>query len=628
MLLGSINQIVGDSRRIYVNYFNWLANGETLTNLTVTVDAGTATISDTNLTPDKMAANFLLNGGTLGDAFNLILNATTSNGQVRNDTIQVLVETNGGSVVLSQNQALMLSIVGPTGPTGVTGTTGPLGTGPTGPAGSATLTGATGPTGTQGPAGPTGSTGPSGPAGSDGLTGPSGAVGQTGPTGSTGVGVTGPTGNTGAQGSQGAASTVTGPTGNTGAQGNAGADSTVTGPTGAQGSQGAASTVTGPTGNTGAQGSQGAASTVTGPTGPTGAQGSQGAASTVTGPTGNTGAQGNAGADSTVTGPTGPTGNTGAQGSQGAASTVTGPTGPTGQSSVLSAMPYGLATGPTFSIPITTTEQMLGFGTGPTGTFAYVPTSTGLLDVSAIFSMGTSAVADFDAKLRGGTGTAPSVTKGATGAVLSEAVCSITTITKMTDFSLNGLMKAPVGITCWFDIGLKSSVAATAYVGGTGATAGVRPAYFNVVELGGVAGATGPTGITGPTGATGPAGTASNTGATGPAGSTLLTPNIQNGPYTFALTDAGNMVVHQSADTTARTYTIPANSVVAFPVGSTISIMNEQGAGVITLAINSDTLYFGGLTNTTGSRTITAVASVTLVKVEATVWIVSGAGLS
>src|SRR5208282_5823159 len=213
MLLGTIIQQVESSIQHSIEYRQWLARGETLASVTFTVDAGTATISNVSYSPTKTEVDFFLNDGTLGDQFNVIACATTSFGQVRYDQIQVYIETNGGAVVLSSNQALMLSILGPTGPTGSltgpSGPTGPVGTGPTGPLG-------TGPTGSQGAA-------------------------------ST---VTGPTGYTGLQG---AASTVTGPTGPLG-----------TGPTG---SQGAASTVTGPTGYTGLQG---AASTVTGPTGPLG----------------------------------------------------------------------------------------------------------------------------------------------------------------------------------------------------------------------------------------------------------------------------------------------------------------------------------------------------------------------
>ena len=272
MLLGTIIQQVESSIQHAIDYSFWLQKGETLANVTFTVDAGTATVSNVSYTPDRTEVRFFLDGGSFGDQFNIIAEATTSFGQVRYDHIQVYVETNGGSVVLAGNNALMLSIVGPTGPTGTltgpSGPTGSVGTGPTGPGGPSV----TGPTGFQGSTGNTGSTGsggqtgPTGPTGVGGAQGISGATGPTGPTGPTGItGTGGPTGSAGTTGSQG----VQGIPGFTGS----------IGPTGYTGQQGAASTVTGPTGYTGLQG---AASTVTGPTGPTGA----------TGPTGYTGATG------------------------------------------------------------------------------------------------------------------------------------------------------------------------------------------------------------------------------------------------------------------------------------------------------------------------------------------------
>lgn len=296
MLLGRAKQIVGQRLLVPVNYSDWLAPGEIVTSIVCTVDQGEATVDSETILPDAKRISFILDGGVLGDQFNVIIEANTSHGQRRYDTIQFFVQTNGGPTVTSQDGQLLLSIIGPPGPTG------PSFTGPTGPpalVGFTGPTGALGPTGSDGPTGPTGYTGPGG----DGSIGPTGATGfgATGPTGS--VGGTGPTGSTGPAG----AAAATGATGNTGPAGVAGP----TGPTGAQGAAGGQG-VTGPTGSVGATGAQGSASTVTGPTGPAGTAG-------VTGPTGAQGAGGSQG----PTGPTGSAGPTGAQGTQG----VTGPTG-------------------------------------------------------------------------------------------------------------------------------------------------------------------------------------------------------------------------------------------------------------------------------------------------------------
>lgn len=93
--------------------------------------------------------------------------------------------------------------------------------------------------------------------------------------------------------------------------------------------------------------------------------------------------------------------------------------------------------------------------------------------------------------------------------------------------------------------------------------------------------------------------------------------------YTLAMGDAGKHYYHVSA--TPHTLTIPANSSVAFPIGTVIAIVNENGAGAITLAITSDTLRWG---SSTGSRTIAADGTATLIKVTSTVWRLTGDGIT
>lgn len=96
---------------------------------------------------------------------------------------------------------------------------------------------------------------------------------------------------------------------------------------------------------------------------------------------------------------------------------------------------------------------------------------------------------------------------------------------------------------------------------------------------------------------------------------------------TFALTDGGGHVYHPSADTSARTWTIPANSSVAFPIGTAITIINDSSAGALTIAITSDTLVQAG-TGSTGSRTLAANGDATLLKIGATRWRINGTGLT
>ena len=136
-------------------------------------------------------------------------------------------------------------------------------------------------------------------------------------------------------------------------------------------------------------------------------------------------------------------------------------------------------------------------------------------------------------------------------------------------------------------------------------------------------------GVTGPTGVTGPPGSGGSVGATGPTGTMIdINKNAQSTAYTTVLSDDGKMIVHPSADTTARTFTIDSNANVAYPIGAVLTFVNESGAGVLTIAITSDTLYFAGAASSTGSRTLTAVGIASAVKVETTTWIINGTGLS
>lgn len=97
--------------------------------------------------------------------------------------------------------------------------------------------------------------------------------------------------------------------------------------------------------------------------------------------------------------------------------------------------------------------------------------------------------------------------------------------------------------------------------------------------------------------------------------------------YAPVLSDAGKHLLHPAADVTARVVTIPANAAVAFPVGTAFTIVNQNGAGVLTIAITSDTQRLAG-TGATGSRTLAANGIATWLKIAATEWICSGTGLT
>lgn len=101
--------------------------------------------------------------------------------------------------------------------------------------------------------------------------------------------------------------------------------------------------------------------------------------------------------------------------------------------------------------------------------------------------------------------------------------------------------------------------------------------------------------------------------------------NSQSAAYTLVASDAGKSIVHPISDNNARTYTIPANSSVAFPVGTTITFVNL--ANTVTIAITTDTMYLAGA-GSTGSRTLAAYGIATAIKVTSTSWIISGNGLT
>lgn len=104
-----------------------------------------------------------------------------------------------------------------------------------------------------------------------------------------------------------------------------------------------------------------------------------------------------------------------------------------------------------------------------------------------------------------------------------------------------------------------------------------------------------------------------------------LPQNAQSVAYTLVLSDSGKSVVHPITDNNARTFTIPANGTVAYPVGTAITFINM--INTLTIAITTDTMYLAGA-GTTGSRTLAAYGVATAIKVTSTSWIVSGNGLT
>jgi hypothetical protein len=102
--------------------------------------------------------------------------------------------------------------------------------------------------------------------------------------------------------------------------------------------------------------------------------------------------------------------------------------------------------------------------------------------------------------------------------------------------------------------------------------------------------------------------------------------NSQSAAYTLVLADAGKHILHPSTDANARTFTIPANSSVAYPIGTAITFVNMTSQ-VVTIAITSDTLTLSPA-GTSGSRSLAQYGSATALKIESTQWLISGSGLT
>jgi hypothetical protein len=101
--------------------------------------------------------------------------------------------------------------------------------------------------------------------------------------------------------------------------------------------------------------------------------------------------------------------------------------------------------------------------------------------------------------------------------------------------------------------------------------------------------------------------------------------NSQNGNYNIVIGDAGKHIYHPAGQA-AATYTIPANSNVAFTTGTAITIVNGS-ANNVSIAVTTDTMTLANSANT-ATRILTANGVATCVKVTSTSWIISGAGLS
>ena len=100
--------------------------------------------------------------------------------------------------------------------------------------------------------------------------------------------------------------------------------------------------------------------------------------------------------------------------------------------------------------------------------------------------------------------------------------------------------------------------------------------------------------------------------------------NSNSAAYTAVLADSGKVIFHPSTDANARTFTIPANSSVAYALGTAITFINMTSQ-VVTIAITTDTMYLSSA-GTTGSRSLAQYGSATAIKMTSTTWLISCSG--
>lgn len=102
--------------------------------------------------------------------------------------------------------------------------------------------------------------------------------------------------------------------------------------------------------------------------------------------------------------------------------------------------------------------------------------------------------------------------------------------------------------------------------------------------------------------------------------------NSQSSNYTTVAADAGKHLLHPSGGGSGDTFTIDSNANVAYEIGTAITFVNLD-SNAVSIAITSDTLRWAG-TASTGTRQLAQYGMATAMKVDSTVWLISGSGLS
>jgi hypothetical protein len=229
---------------------------------------------------------------------------------------------------------------------------------------------------------------------------------------------------------------------------------------------------------------------------------------------------------------------------------------------------------------------------------------------AAVFTADPSLLVDLASEV---TGTLP-IANGGTNST-STTYCSLTAnVTGTLPVSNGG-----TGIT-----GLGSGVATFL---GTPSSANLATAVTDETGSGALAFATSPTLVT-PVLGTPASGNLQSCTADGTdeVGFKNIPQNSKSADYTLVLADSGKHIFHPSSDASIRTYTIPANASVNYPIGTAVVFVNMTSQ-VVSIAITSDTMYLAK-DGTTGTRSLAQYGSATALKMTATTWLISGSALT
>jgi hypothetical protein len=100
--------------------------------------------------------------------------------------------------------------------------------------------------------------------------------------------------------------------------------------------------------------------------------------------------------------------------------------------------------------------------------------------------------------------------------------------------------------------------------------------------------------------------------------------NERTGDYTLVMSDAGKHLLMKSSGA----ITIPSNSSVPFPIGTTIDILSYGGTTTTIATTSPELLAVVGVGFPAGTRTLGGYGWAKLIKIESTAWFIHGEGLS